>query len=228
MSVAHLPPPITSAEFAAVETADESRIEKFFGGAWKRTLHQFFNQLPSLKDLQDFRRRKLGIRAREADAFGTFATNPGHWYSFHHGGRNEAQFNFGLRREYCRFGLGFEFSEKKGGDPFRVHAVYTCFLHEVPTHAASFDAAVRQQHFEVEWVARKNVNELHVIPTREVPDWIRNLREDPYWIFIGRLLRAGTDDGVLGDPVRLAEVAANVFATIRPWYESTQLCARSI
>ena len=83
-----------------------------------RLLHNYLNNLPCLRDLQQARRR--WIRPRETEAFGRFHATPHHWYTFNCGGRNKPQFNVGLNRDYLRVGLGFDFTEKQFGDPTAV------------------------------------------------------------------------------------------------------------
>src|SRR5687767_362912 len=109
------PPTVGEAEFIAVDIADEDEIKRRFGG-FVRSLHAYLNQVPCLHDLQRVRRR-WKARVASPEAFGNFATDPRHWYTFHHGGRTEAQFNIGLFPTHLRVGLGFEFTPKKGGDP---------------------------------------------------------------------------------------------------------------
>jgi hypothetical protein len=225
--MALLPPLICPADFQAVATSDELAIARHFGGEWVRSLHSYLNALPCVGDIQDFRRRKLGIRVRNPQAFGTFATDSGHWYTFHHGGRNEAQFNFGLRREYARVGLGFEFSEKKGGDPNIVQLAYSCFVHVVRNNQAAFEALIAKNLLEVEWVSKVRVDDLRLIPSVDVTKWILKPTEEPYWIFVGRLLRSGADETTLGDATRLGELMDAVFSSLRPLWEQTQALARS-
>jgi hypothetical protein len=141
------PPPVREAEFLAVDTTDEEQIGPRFD-LFVRLLHSYLNQVPCLRDLQKTRRR--WTRTRETDAFGTFAVEPKHWYTFNHGGRNEAQFNIGLWPSYMRVGLGFEFTLKKGGDPTIVGLAYTCFKNVIEENPSEFEHFVANNQLEIE------------------------------------------------------------------------------
>jgi hypothetical protein len=102
--------------FDAVDTPSESEVERRCAAWVFVQLHPFLNGLPCLSDVQTIRHR-WKKRTASADAFGTFRAYPRHWCSYNHGGRTEAQFNIALYPEYLRVGLGFEFTEKQGGNP---------------------------------------------------------------------------------------------------------------
>src|SRR5438270_13144436 len=116
------PPAITEAEFLAVDISDEDEIGRRFQ-LYVRDLHAYLNQLACLRDLQ-LARRGWKARTTETEAFGNFGLYTKHWYTFHHGGRNDAQFNFGLWPSYFRVVLGFEFTFHKCGDPTIVAFAY--------------------------------------------------------------------------------------------------------
>lgn len=94
------PPPVREAEFLAVDTTDEAEIRRRFN-VFLRLLHSYLNQLACLCEVQKAHHRWKSPTA-ETDAFGNFATDPKHWYTFHHGGRNEAQFNVGSQGQIAR------------------------------------------------------------------------------------------------------------------------------
>jgi hypothetical protein len=220
--MARLPPAVREAEFQAVDTTKEDEIKRRFAG-FLRTLHVYLNGLPCLQDIQSVRRR-WRARIASQDAFGNFATDPKHWYTFHKGGRNEAQFNYGLYPTHLRIGLGFEFSMKKGGDPTKVHLTYACFTNILRGDETAFTRFVVDNHLEVEWAPTDDV-ELHFVPTREVVPWLYDPPREPMWIFIGRLLRRETDAHVLADQVLLGDIMETVLCGFRPWWERTQLLA---
>src|SRR5947209_6252518 len=111
----HPPPLVREADFIAVDIMDEVEIRRRFS-RMVQALHSYLNEVPCLRDLQQAR-RGWKSRVAENEAFGNFAAEARHWYTFNHGGRTEAQFNVGLYPTHLRVGLGFEFTLKKGGDP---------------------------------------------------------------------------------------------------------------
>jgi hypothetical protein len=169
------PPSVSDGDFDAVDTIDEELIKRRFNG-FVRSLHSYLNQLVCLRDLQRARRR-WKARAVSAEAFGNFATDPKHWYTFHHGGRKEAQFNIGLYTSHLRVGLGFEFTLKKGGDPTVVHLAYACFTNVVRRHRPQFEQFVADNQLEIEWASSNGL--LQFIPTAGVVDWLPNPPADP-------------------------------------------------
>jgi len=219
------PPIVHDSDFIAVDTDNETGIQNYFG-AFVRNLHAFLNQLPCLRDLQKTRRR-WKPRTAETDAFGAFATDLEHWYTFNHGGRNEAQFNFGFHPTHVRIGLGFEFSKRKGGDPTVVGLAYACFVNVIRKDLDGFRRFVERNSFEVEWYGGQPLS-FQIIPTERVVDCLLNLLPEPSWVFVGRLLRRGTDALVLEDEGRLAEVIREVFCGFRPIWEQTQIMAHEL
>jgi hypothetical protein len=216
------PPPVREAEFVAVDTADEAEILRRFD-PFVRSLHSYLNELPCLSDLQKARRR-WKARTAETHAFGNFATDPKHWYTFHHGGRNEAQFNVGLWPAYFRVGLGFEFTLKKGGDPTAVHLAYACFVKMVRSNLSDFEDFVADNQLEVEWADNKGGSD-QVIRTDDVVRWLLNPPQEPGWIFVGRLLRRDRDATVLQQPSSLGSVMQAVLSGFRPIWEETEVMA---
>src|SRR5216110_228436 len=102
-------PPIRNVEFDELYTDDPAEVRRRFDPLVPQ-LHAYLNELPCLRNLYIMRRRwRPG--AHSGDAFRRFVTSRKHWYTFHYGGRNEAQFNVGMWPEYLRIGLGFELSE---------------------------------------------------------------------------------------------------------------------
>lgn len=213
------PPILRDEDFEAVNTTDEDELRRRFDG-FVGNLHEWLNDLPCVKDIQKVRRR--WTRPTHTDAFGTFATDRCHWYTFHHGGRTEAQFNLGLHRTHFRVGMGFEFSMKKGGDPTVVNLVYACFVEVVRARQREFRDFVRDHQLEIEWWSQGQAD-LQFVPTDTATDFLLNLPIMPQWIFVGRLLRPGADKAVLTDADRLGDIISNVFAGLYPLWEETQL-----
>lgn len=221
-TLSELPPPVREHEFRAVDTVNEAEIQAEFIPL-VRKLHLFLNQASCVRDLQEIR---CNWKARVADkqAFGTFATAPKHWYTYHNGGRNEAQFNIGLSPKYLRVGLGFEFTLKKGGDPTIVQWTYAQFTKVVEQDPRGFDRLVRQNSLEVEWVPINETNPM-TERTRTVTKWLRRPPQAPSWIFVGRLLRREKDMRILEDPTKLKEVIETVFGDFKPLWKQTQMRA---
>ena len=223
--MSQLPPPITEGQFVDLDTTNEEDIKRRFSPHVK-SLHSHLNQLPCLQDLQKVRRR-WKARSSSADAFGTFATDPRHWYSFHHGGRNEAQFNVGMFTTHFRVGLGFEFSEKKGGDPTIVHLAYACFVNIIRTNQQVFNRFVIDNNLEVEWVEADDLP-LHFVASADVVSWLldrQRLQRMPMWIFVGRLLRRGQESTILENADALGSVIQSVFCHLKPTWEQAQMLA---
>src|SRR5690606_37294231 len=124
---------------------------------------------------------------------------------YHHGGREEAQFNVGMYPEYLRVGLGFEFSQKKGGQPSNVALAYACFVNEVRSAATGFERLVRGHGWQVEWQATDGAAPEHV-PAERVVEWLQRPTREVNWVFVGRLLDAGRDRAVLADAEALGAV----------------------
>jgi hypothetical protein len=222
IALSELPPPIREAEFSAVNTVDEASIRATFFPLVQE-LHSFLNQASCVWDLQEIRRN---WKARVADqrAFGTFSTEPRHWYTYNNGGRNEAQFNIGLSPKYLRVGLGFEFTLKKGGDPTIVQWTYAQFTDVVKHDPQAFDGLVTQNSLEIEWVP-KGATDSRTVPTRTASKWLQQPSQAPLWIFVGRLLRPKKDKRTLEDPTKLKETIESVFGDLKPLWKQTQMRA---
>jgi hypothetical protein len=220
--VTDAPPPVREAEFLALDTTDEEEIKRRFGG-FVRSLHSFLNEIPCLQDVPKARRR-WKPRSAGTEAFGTFATDPKHWYTFHHGGRTEAQFNVGMFTTHLRVGLGFEFTLKKGGDPTAVQLAYACFVNVIRAEQRQFERFVNENGLEVEWTATDG-GSLDFIPTERALQFLMKLPKEPMWLFVGRLLRRGKDSEILEDASSLGGLMQAVLCGFRPIWERTQLLA---
>ena len=216
------PPIVQDEHFELLNTSEEEELLRRFGG-FVRNLHGWLNHLPCVEDIQKARRRWK--RPASSDAFGTFAAEPAHWYTFHHGGRTEAQFNLGMYRTHFRVGMGFEFTMKKGGDPTIVGLVYACFVQVIRAREREFRQFVRDRRLEIEWWALRQPG-LQFIDSGSVVDFLLNPVSEPQWIFVGRLLRRGTDTAVLSNGDDLGAIISDVFSGFRPLWEETQLMAR--
>ena len=218
-----LPPIVGEKEFEDVDTFDEEKIRELFSSFVNR-LHLFLNQLPCVHDIQKIRNKWMR-NVKYQEAFGTFATDPCHWYTFNHGGRNEAQFNIGLYTTHLRVGLGFEFTLKKGGDPTIVQLSYACFTNVIKNELSAFRGFVNDNQLEIEWAA-KNGNGLEFIATENAVNWLVEPTREPSWLFVGRLLRRQTDRKILENPINLRDTIDKVFMGFKPIWEKTQLMTK--
>ena len=221
------PPPVREADFLAVDTANEADIKQRFN-AFLRLLHSYLNELACLRNVQRARRR--WTRPRETDAFGNFATDPNHWYTFHHGGRNEAQFNVGLWPSYLRVGLGFEFTLKKHGDPTTVHLAYACFRNVVKANRSQFERFVAENQLEIEWTALQAEIEggpVRFIPTDDVVTWLLEPPRETGVDFRRTAFEAPSGCGGAGRARALGNVMQGVLCGFRPLWEQTQVLAHT-
>src|SRR5437016_8403726 len=101
--------------------------------------------------------------------------------------------------------MGFEFSEKKGGDPTVVQLVYSYFANVVRDNQDAFESFVSKNLLEVEWVSKSQIGNLRLLSSADAVRWLLKPTEELYWVFIGRLLRPGVDAPTLEDSQRLGE-----------------------
>jgi len=227
--VSLLPPTINDSLFDAI-TAEEAEVCRVFG-PFIQELHEFLNELPCLRGLQEARRRALGIRPRYPQAFGTSAIKRGHWYTHNHGGRDEMQFNIGMfgpsakSPGYLRVGLAWNIY---GFSRRIVNGSLETFRNLI-REDRSWDAFVKTNGLEIEWFHHLSTDNIEQTPTNSVTEWL--LRE-PFpsydWILIGRLLRRDIDTVTLTDPNLLKHVIESVFSGFLPLWEKTQLMAHAV
>lgn len=219
------PPPVTESLFQLMDGChDEQAITRNFS-AFVDALHNYLNCGSCLSSIQETRRN--WTRPKQMEAFGNFVADPEYqyWYSYHYGGRNEAQFNLGLCPRHFRFGLGFEFSLKKGGKPSCIQFVYACFMNLVKERADWFEDFVIRNHLEVEWM------DIHgqegFVASENVLLWLQQPPIEPEWIFIGRLLeRENTEDAqILRDPTSFSNSMGNVFTGFYDIWSASQRTA---
>ena len=165
----------------------DSKIEQYFEPL-KRELHSYLNETSCLHNIQNTRQRKK-VTERRAFHEKSFKAVPRHWYMYHWGGRNEAQFNIGLFPEYLRVGLGFEFTGGQYGRPEAVQLEYRCFRSTVARHQRAFANFVRENQLRVEWKPEGQTELRYTLTAEETLKWLsRRPPKIPDWIFVGRLL----------------------------------------
>jgi len=219
-----LPPPIRDIYFSDVDIADEEEIKRRFNPLI-RQLHSYLNEIPCLHDLQDVR-RKWKARTGEKDAFGNFVAHAGEFYTFNHGGRNEAHFNISLKPTYFAAGLCFEFTERQFGEPATVRIAYACFLQVIQKQLTEFERFVAENQLEIEWAKTEELASISFVPTCDVVKWLLKPPAEPIGIIIARVLRRGDDAALLEDPSALGNVIETVFSGFRPYWKQTQVMAK--
>ena len=217
-------PTVPDRLFDDIDTDSEDLVGKRFQSWVVDELHPFLNGLSCLDDVQVIRRR-WKARTRSPTAFGTFRAYPRHWCSFNHGGRSEAQFNVGMFPRYFRVGLGFEFTEKMGGNPTDVALAFTMFRN-LTIDSPAYADFVKANRIEVEY-APPPYGDLGHVPTASVVRWEPPASPPIQWIFFGRLLRRGTDREILEDPIRFGNALRDVFSGFKPiWVRAQEQAAR--
>jgi hypothetical protein len=212
-------PTIPDKMFDQIDTPSSQEVEHRFGPFVFGELHPYLNRLTCLSDVQTIRNRWKS-RTRSLDPFGSFKADPRHWYSFNHGGRCEAQFNVGMFPGYVRVGLGFEFTEKQGGDPSAVTLSYTLFRN-LTSRSADYAQFAESQKLEVEYFPTA-ANELGHDSTSAVVGWEPAASPPIQWIFFGRLLRRSVDRNILEDGDAFGSVLKNVLCGFKPFWSQAQ------
>lgn len=198
------PPPVTERDFRDLEGANKEQVKKR-AAPLVEELHAYLNESSCLRGIQlircDWTSR---VSSRLAFERGDFPTDREHWYTYNTGGRNEAQFNIGLFREYLRVGLGFEFTEKMFGNPDRVRT--------------------EDNALQIEWLSKGKAGQgaLEYRPTQDTIGWLVRRKKEADWIFVGRLLRRVDDAEILGDPARLRDTMESVFWGFMPLWKDAQ------
>lgn len=219
-----LPPKPVDGDFDVLGSLLEFDVAKKFSRKI-HALHAFLNTDSAVSEAHELRRREWKKRARADHAFENQGFEDHHWYTFNAGGRNEAQLNvgmFGGERGHVRIGLGFEMTEKKGGQPALVQFTYTAFVKLLKSNTAlarTFADFVREMGLEVEFWGPSST-ELDIVATSDALPFLTNLTRTTHWIFIGKLLRRSADAAVLAEPTDFARTIDDVFRGILPvWRE---------
>lgn len=208
-------PVLSRADFAALSGADAAQVEQRFA-PWIARLHDFLNALPCIASVQ-------GIRFQRATTARTFQLrnvhyDAEHWYTFHRGGRSEAQFNLGMFPGHLRFGIGFQPTRASRGDPEAVRLAQRRFakaLRGVPGGAKRFCAANRLR-VEVDNPLGGGVLAM------KVRHFLRpKSRNAEPWIFVGRLL-GEDEEAVYADADAFSAELERVFATLWPLWRATR------
>jgi hypothetical protein len=207
-------PVLSRDDFAALGGADAAQVEQRFA-PWIAKLHDFLNALPCIASVQ-------GVRFGRSTSVQTFQLrnvhyDAEHWYTFHRGGRSEAQFNVGMFPGHLRFGIGFQPTRASRGDPDAVRLAQRRFakaLRGVPGGPKRFCAANRLR-VEVP-------NPGGGVLTMKVRHFLRpKSRNAESWIFVGRMLRED-EESLYTDADAFSAELERVFATLWPLWRATR------
>lgn len=209
-----LPPTFEDTLFNDLDNPSDAQVRAIFTPIIQQ-LHSFLNELPCLRNLQQFRGQRLHIRPRFSAAFGNYKIYSREWYTYHHGGSTEMQFNVGMYGAplyHVRVGMGFCFYGP--GRPV-VNRVFSRFLAVVNEQTTAFARFANTSHLEIEMQGKSDD-----IPIGPV-GWLHSPPQPPEWLSVGRLLRREADRDILSNSRRLAEVIEGVFSDFRPLYDQT-------
>ncbi|MDD8025559.1 MAG: hypothetical protein PHI34_03515 [Acidobacteriota bacterium] len=224
-----LPPIINDSLFNAIKKSNPEVLRVF--DPIIQELHQFLNDLPCLRGLQEARHQALGIRPRYSQAFGSRTIKQGQWYTFNHGGRNEMQFNIGMCGStakspgYLRVGLAWNFY---GHSRRILSSSFESFRDLIAREDRSWDEFANTNRLEIESMLNYKHPIIKKISANNVTEWLSREKFTKFdWIFIGRLLRRGVGTVILDDPIRLKNVIESVFSGFLPFWEKTQHMAHA-
>lgn len=226
-----LPPKFVQEDFDVLGSLLEFDVPKRFSRKIQ-ALHTFLNGDSAVSHAHELRRREWKPRARTERAFENQGFEDRHWYTFNAGGRNEAQLNvgmFGGENGHVRIGLGFEMTEKKGGQPALVQFIYTAFVKLLESNtesARTFGDLVNEEGLKVEFWGPSS-RDLDIIATSDALAFLTNPPRTAHWVFVGKLLRCKTDAAILAEPNAFARTINDVFRGILPiWREANVIGSR--
>jgi hypothetical protein len=212
--------PLTTADFEALRKAPPAHVEQHFD-RWIASLHDFLNHSPTLPQVQRVRGKRPNSLAFETKP----RYCPDHWYTYHRGGRSEAQFNVGMFEDHLRFGIGFEPTGGGYGDPDAIRAAQKRFADALRQEDGGPEAFCARHKLEVEVNARPRPG----VDIKEIDHFLDvvdgRAAEEP-WIFVGRILRAKKDQEILGDASALGVEMERVFVALWPLWRQSRGLAR--
>jgi hypothetical protein len=211
--MSRLPPTFADTLFDDLDNPNEAQVQAIFTPII-RQLHSFLNDLPCLCDLQQFRGQRLSIQPRFSVAFGNCKIYIGEWYTYHHGGSTEMQFNVGMYGAplyHIRVGMGFCFYGP--GRPV-VDVVFSRFVALITQQSSDFTRFANAAHLEIERQSRSD-DRARIEPVT----WLFSQSQPQEWLSVGRLLRRQEHRAILSDARRLAEVMEGVFSGFRRFYD---------
>ncbi len=224
-----LVPAITEQEFRVIRTGKEDRIREHFEPQFRDELYGFLNGSPCFRGggefelgVQQFRSRWKRVSVSGVPFRKELNVDGPHWYTYHYGGQNEAQFNLALYCDHLRVGLGFRPSRARYGDPQAVCETYDCFR-DVITRDAGFTEFIRDESLQAEWWDRSQARPTYIGTTGLLSGWLQRALPEESWLFVGKLLWRETDATILQDRESLSGVIGSTFTALRPYWEQTQI-----
>jgi hypothetical protein len=206
---------LTQADFDALHKATPAHVEHHFA-SWLSDLHDLLNGLATLSQVQRIRGKRSGSRAFETEP----RYCPEHWYTYHYGGRSEAQFNLGMFEDHLRMGIGFEPHRGGYGKPDLIRAAQKQFANALAGEEGGAEEFCKTNKFEVEVNAPGGGVEI-----KDIRHFLRVVNGDQAeerWIFVGRILRAGKDRHILENASAFRAEIERVFDVLWPHWLATQ------
>lgn len=218
-----LPPKILDSDFRLLAQATKPEIEAHFS-PMVRELQRYLNDEDPIRDVQ----RVRGIRPRGRAFVRPARVEMRHWWFSHHGGRNEAQWNFGMFPCHVRFGIGFNASGGGYGKPSEVEDAFKRFLRLLRrAERKSLGAALEAETFDP-------IDQLKVSPIDVLLDGPS--RDVQHWLFVGRIFRSGLsgqdgiptecgkgdDSRILSDPALFASELTRTADMLWPMWEQSR------
>lgn len=224
--MSNLPPPIYDQYFDDLDgpiSQARAIIEPVIRG-----LRDYLNGLPCLSPIPHMRVSAGKLRRLYTESFPrtncSVAEDCRHWYFYNRGARSEMQFNVGMysqewmegKTPYVRVGIAFMFSGGKYGNPGAVQSSLRGFAHNVEADQRGFLQLFNQAGLEVEDNAGVNGANFMIWLQNEAQKQLTQHTDD--WVFIGRLLRRGTDKHILEDPTQLNKTITDLFSGLIRYY----------
>lgn len=207
----------TKSDFEFLGTLKADQVNGAFWTKVEELLHRV-NQLECMKDLQ-ITRNKGATSAFEVTP-DRMNTQDGHWYVYHFGGREEAQFNIGMNELYLRIGLGFnaEITRGRSGPqtPNRVARAFDAFREAISRRPNIFQRLALREDFRVEGYDAATDDPVKLVA------WLNSAEvKTEKWIFVGSLLRRDNpvDLLVVGDWEELLRKINRVFEGLYPFWQ---------
>jgi hypothetical protein len=211
------PVTISSSDFELLEGATSGdEVARRFALKFRNIL-AFLNNTSLVHDLQADRKSWASPK-KSSPAFESIRRAPQHWYTYHYGGRNEAQLNIGMfanEHQHVRIGLGFEGTTKEHGDPSAVAFIYNAFSKLLASNHPISKSFRALDKLEVEYW-NLSTDRLELVAANDAIDFIIKSKAHFSWIFIGRILRRHDDAHTLSNPGTFAAALNRTLQEIRP------------
>ena len=219
--------PLTSAEFNALKTDNPNQIVARCAHVYEAFRDHLNSPASCVADIQEIRANWLRRGPRSMKAFPELLKpwkDGGHWFSYHSGGRLEAQFNIAMDIKSFRVGIGFHCELEDREEQEQVKRAFKVFRDVVKLHESEFRKFVKQNGLEVRWTGKSSGGRKR---TRDVVKWLKRGADsrDWTWVFVGKYLQRREDKATLENPDKLSKVIESVFSGFKPLWEETQRSA---